>query len=109
LINRPSRLYSLTIGHWDSSIIKRLPLYLTSNSVSRIDIQNYHYLKCDHYFNSEQWAAFLRSPWAKHSKVVQIIIDNRSSIDDLINVVVNIQVTKAIFQPGERGNCFPSR
>ncbi|CAF2153428.1 unnamed protein product, partial [Rotaria magnacalcarata] len=30
LINRPSRLYSLTIGHWDLSIITHLPLYLTA-------------------------------------------------------------------------------
>ncbi|CAF3058430.1 unnamed protein product [Rotaria socialis] len=57
----------------------------------------------------EQCAAFFRSSWAKQCEVMQIIINHRSSIDDLINVVANIQVTKAIFQPGERRNYFPSR
>jgi hypothetical protein len=109
LINRAPRLYLLTIGHWDSSIIQHLPSYLTSNSIRRLDLQSYHYLKRDRCFNNEQLATFLRSSLAKQCEVLQIVVDNQSSIDDLINGMANLQALKVVLQSGQWDNHFPSR
>ncbi|CAF4228687.1 unnamed protein product, partial [Rotaria magnacalcarata] len=81
------RLYSLTIAHWNSSIIKRLPLYPTSNSICRIDLQNSHYLKCDHYFNSEQCATFLRSPLV--NKFIVMLEENIKNMTHDENIKFN--------------------
>ncbi|CAF4721268.1 unnamed protein product [Rotaria sp. Silwood1] len=107
LINRAPRLYLLTIGHWDSSIIQHLPLNLTSSSIRRLDLQSYHYLKRDRCFNREQCTTFLRSPLAKQLEVLQIVVDNRSSIDDLINGMTNLRALKVVLQHGRWDNHFP--
>ncbi|CAF5165970.1 unnamed protein product, partial [Rotaria magnacalcarata] len=54
LISKTSRLHSLTIGHWDASIIQDLPLHINISSIHRLrlDLQSYHYLKRDRCFNS---------------------------------------------------------
>ncbi|CAF3041796.1 unnamed protein product [Rotaria socialis] len=109
LINRAPRLYSLTIADWRSSIIQHLPLYLTSNSIRRLDLQSHHYLKRDRCFNSEQCVAFLRSPLAKQCEVLQIVVDNRLNIDNLINGMANIQALKVVLQLGQWDNHFPSQ
>jgi hypothetical protein len=100
----------LTIAFWESSIIQDLPLYLTNNSIRRLDLQSYHYQKRDRCFNSEQCTTFLRSPLAiKQYEVLQIVVDNRSDVDDLINGMPNLQVLKVVLQPDQRENYLPSR
>ena len=83
LIDRAPRLHLLTIGHWNSSAIQRLPLSLTSNSIRRLDLQSYHYLRRDRRFDREQCTTFLRSPLAQQCEVLQIVVDHRSNIDEL--------------------------
>ncbi len=109
LINRAPRLYMLTVAFWNSSIIQHLPLYLTNNSIRRLDLRSYHYQNRDRCFNNEQCATFLRSPLAKQCEVLQIVVDNRSNIDDLINGMPNLQALKVVFQPDQRDNYLPSR
>ncbi len=75
----------------------------------RLDLQSYHYQKRDRCFNSEQYATFVRSPLAKQCEVLQIVVDNRSSIDDLINGMPNLQALKVVLQPGQRGNYLHNR
>jgi hypothetical protein len=98
----------LTIAFWESSIIQHLPLYITNNSIRRLDLQSYHYQKRDLCFNSEQCATFIHSPLAKQCEVLQIVVDNRSSIDDLINRMPNLQALKVVLQLGQRENYLPS-
>jgi hypothetical protein len=83
-------------------------LYLTNNSIRRLDLQSYHYQKRDRCFNSQQCATFIRSPLAKQCEVLQIVVDNRSSIDDLINGMPNLQALKVVLQPGQQENYLPS-
>jgi hypothetical protein len=108
LIDRAPRVYFLTISHWDSSIIQHLPLNLTSNSIRRLDMQSDHYLKRDRCFNREQCAAFLRSPLAQQCEVLQIVVNDRSIVDDLINGMANLQALKVVFQSGQCDNYNPS-
>jgi len=109
LINRASRLYFLTIDYWNSSIFQDLPLYITSNSIRRLDLQSYHYTKRDRYFNTEQCTAFIRSPLAKQCEVLQIVIDNRSNIDYLINGMDNLKALKVVLEPRQWANYIPTR
>jgi hypothetical protein len=108
LIDRAPRVYFLTISHWDSSIIQHLPLNLTSNSIRRLDMQSDHYLKRDRCFNREQCAAFLRSPLAQQCEVLQIVVNDRSIVDDLVNGMANLQALKVVFQSGQCENYNPS-
>ncbi|CAF2827077.1 unnamed protein product [Rotaria sp. Silwood2] len=108
LINLAPRLYLLTIGHWKSSTIQHLPLHITSNSIRRLDLQSHHYLKRDRCFNSEQCSTFVCSSLAKQCQVLQIVIDNRSNIDVLVNEMTNLQALKVMLQPGQFDNYFPN-
>jgi hypothetical protein len=108
LIDRAPRLYFLTIAHWDSSIIQDLLLHINSKSIRRLDFQSYHYLKRDRCFNNEQCAAFIRSPLAKQCEVLQIVIDNRSNIDYLINEMDNLEALKVVFQSGQCNDYIPT-
>ena len=109
LIDLAPRLYFLSISHWNSSIIQNLPLNLTSNSIRRLDMQSHHYLKRDRCFNRAQCAAFLRSPLAQQCEVLQIVVNDRSIIDDLINRMASLQALKVVFQTGDWDNHYPSQ
>ncbi|CAF2115131.1 unnamed protein product [Rotaria magnacalcarata] len=111
LISKTSRLHSLTIGHWDASIIQDLPLHINISSIHRLrlDLQSYHYLKRDRCFNSEQCTALLRSSWAKQCEVLQIVVNDRSMIDDIINGMPHLKALKVVLQPGRSDDYFPTR
>ncbi|CAF3332617.1 unnamed protein product [Rotaria sp. Silwood2] len=109
VINRAPRLYFLTINDWDSSIVQQLPLYITSNSIRRLDLQSHHYLKRDRCFNTEQCTTFLSTSFAKQCEVLQIVVNNQSSINELINGMPNLQALKVVVESDQLNNYFPSR
>ncbi|CAF2767887.1 unnamed protein product [Rotaria sp. Silwood2] len=109
LINRAPNLHFLIIGHWDSSSVQQIPLYITSNSIRRLDLQSYHYAKRDRCFNIEQCRTFLTTSIAKQCQVLQIVVNDKSSIKELINRIPNLQALKVVFQPGDRNNHYPGR
>ncbi|CAF1503731.1 unnamed protein product, partial [Rotaria sordida] len=73
---------------------------ILSNSIRRLDLQNGHCLKRDRCFNSEQCAAFLRSSWAKQCEILEIVVNDQSMIDDLVNDITNLKALKVMLQPG---------
>ncbi|CAF5221931.1 unnamed protein product, partial [Rotaria magnacalcarata] len=97
--------------HWDASIIQDLPLHINISSIHRLrlDLQSYHYLKRDRCFNSEQCTALLRSSWAKQCEVLQIVVNDRSMIDDIINGMPHLKALKVVLQPGRSDDYFPTR
>lgn len=98
LINQVPFLHSLTISDWPASSIQELPLHIKSNSIRRLDLQSGHYLNRDRCFNSQQCAAFLRTSWAKQCEVLQIVVNDQSIIDDLINNMTNLRALKVMLQ-----------
>ncbi|CAF1282225.1 unnamed protein product [Rotaria sordida] len=84
-INKAPCLHSLIINNWNPSAIQDLPLHIISNSIRRLDLQSGRYLKHDRCLNSEQCAAFLRSSRTKQCEILEIVVNDQSMIDDLIN------------------------
>ncbi|CAF1056747.1 unnamed protein product [Rotaria sordida] len=107
IINRAPRLHFLIIGHWDSSSVQQISLYITSNSIRRLDLQSYHYLNRDRYFNIEQCGRFLSTPLARQYEVLQIVVNDQSSINQLINRMPNLQALKVVFEPVYWNNHSP--
>jgi hypothetical protein len=108
VINRSPRLYLLTIALWNSSIIKQLPLYLTSKSIRRLDLQSYHYQIRDRCFNNEECLTFVQSSLAKQCEVLQIVVDNQLSIGHLSNGLKNLRALKVVYQCPLCNNYVPS-
>ncbi|CAF4246782.1 unnamed protein product, partial [Rotaria sordida] len=108
-INKAPCLHSLIINNWNPSAIQDLPLHIISNSIRRLDLQSGHCLKRDRCFNSEQCAAFLRSSWAKQCEILEIVVNDQSMIDDLVNDITNLKALKVMLQPGRWDDHFPSR
>ncbi|CAF1173140.1 unnamed protein product [Rotaria sordida] len=109
IINQASRLQYLIIGHWESSSVQQLLLHITSNSIRRLDLQSYHYAKRDRCFNIEQCKTFLSTPLAKQCQVLQIVVNDKLSTNELINGMPNLQALKVVFQPSDRNNHYPGR
>ncbi|CAF4112588.1 unnamed protein product, partial [Adineta steineri] len=68
-----------------------------------------HYLKRNYCFNSEQCTTFLRSSLAKQCHVLEIVINDRSNIEKLLNRMDNLQALKVIIQPDQEDNYHSSR
>ncbi|CAF1062572.1 unnamed protein product [Rotaria sp. Silwood1] len=109
IINRAPNLHFLIIGHWNSSSVQQIPLHITSNSIRRLDLQSHHYAKRDRCFNIEQCRTFLTTSIAKQCQVLQIVINDKSSINELINRMPNLQALKVVYQPGDWNNHYPGR
>ncbi|CAF4199852.1 unnamed protein product [Rotaria sordida] len=108
-INKAPCLHSLIINNWNPSAIQDLPWHIISNSICRLDLQSGHYLKHDRCFNSEQCAAFLRSSWTKQCEILEIVVNDQSMIDDLINSMSNLKALEVMLQTGRQDDHFPNR
>jgi len=84
-------------------------LHITSSSIRHLDFQSSPYQAHDRCFNNKQCSEFLRSSLAKQCEVLEIVFDNRSNIDDLINEMTNLQALKMIYQLGQWNNYRRSR
>ncbi|CAF3881331.1 unnamed protein product [Rotaria sp. Silwood1] len=107
IINQASRLQDLIIGNWNSSSIQEIPLHINSTSIRRLDLQSYHYFERDRCFNSEQCKAFLSTSLAKQCQVLQIVVNDKSDINELINGMPKLQALKVVFEHAHWNNYLP--
>jgi hypothetical protein len=91
LIDRAPRLYSLTIYIWSSSIVQQILSNINSRSIRRLDLQSFFSPSDDCYFNSQQCATFIRSPLAIQCEILQIVVENRTNILDIVHAMTNLR------------------
>ncbi|UJR19864.1 hypothetical protein I4U23_022997 [Adineta vaga] len=93
LLNRTSRLDSLTFINWSSSSKERPPYQYSNKSIRQLHLQD-----VERSYDNEQCASLIHSPLANQCEVLSISITNRMNLLDLIQKMTNLRALNVICQ-----------
>lgn len=91
LFDRASHLYSLSVGRWSLTGLQVPLMENTSQSIRRLNLQNYVRGKNSRYFDDEQCRKLIHSPLGKQCEMLLIKVKNRRNIIDLVNYMSNLR------------------
>jgi hypothetical protein len=91
LFDRASHLYSLSFGMWSSSCLQVPLMENTSQSIRKLNLQDYACEKNWRYFDDKQCIQLSRSPLGIQCEILLIKVKNRKNIIDLVNSMPNLQ------------------
>jgi hypothetical protein len=86
LLDRATRLHSLSIETWRSSTKEMAPFDITNVSIRRLNFHNYNYN-----YNNEDCATLSRSPLGIQCEMLRISVENRTCVLDLVNKMANLR------------------
>ncbi len=91
LLDRATRLRSLSFGSWLSSSPQVSTIENTSVAVRRLDLQGYidgSHRRC---YNDQQCVILSRSPLGVQCETLLIKVENRTNVLDLVNTITNLR------------------
>jgi hypothetical protein len=91
LLDRATRLRSLSFGSWLSSSPQVSTIENTSVAVRRLDLQGYidgSHRRC---YNDQQCVILSRSPLGVQCETLLIKVENRTNVLDLVNTMTNLR------------------
>jgi hypothetical protein len=86
MLDRATRLYSLSIATWRSVPSQMAPCDITNVSIRRLNFYDYHY-----HYNNEECATLSSSSLGIQCEILRISVENRTCVLDLVNKMANLR------------------